>query len=530
MGKNSKPLGQAEVASALKSLEQYKKARASLQARVTEDENWWDMRCGGQNPRGGRENWQSVSAWVFNAVSNKHADAMDNYPEPVVLPREEGDVADAQVLSAVLPVIMERCDFEQVYSDNWWYKLKHGFCAYGVFWDSGLENGLGDIAIKRVDPLSVYWQPGVSRLEDSREIFVADLAGTEDIGAVYSINRAVLEKGSDTDGLFRNDPAVTGKCVVIDWYYKKLTSTGKTVLHYCKIAADRILFSTENEAGFENGLYDHGRFPIVFDVLYPQERSPAGFGLISIVKDPQEYIDRLCGSMLEMACKASAPRFWIKKGCGVSKEQFLNWDEPLVEVEGNIDDERLRPVTMNPMDQQWSTLLNLKIDELKETSSNRDFNSGGTTSGVTAAAAISALQEAGNKNSRDMIASSYRVYAQILSLCIELIRQFYDEEREFRITGEKRFVRLGGGAIRERLSGVNSAGEALYRRPVFDISVKPRKQDAFSKLTLNELAKELFQLGAFDPENAAAAGVMLEMMEFDGKEQIAAILEKAATK
>ena len=74
---------------------------------------------GGGHPR-------PTSAWLFNTLMNKHADASDSYPLPAVLPREEKDSSSARMLSDILPAIMERCDFEQTYSDNWWEKLKHG--------------------------------------------------------------------------------------------------------------------------------------------------------------------------------------------------------------------------------------------------------------------------------------------------------------------------------------------------------------------------------------------------------------------
>ena len=51
---------------------------------------------------------------------------MDNYPSPNVLPRAEDDEAAAQALSSVLPVVLEQADYEQVYSDTWWRKLKQG--------------------------------------------------------------------------------------------------------------------------------------------------------------------------------------------------------------------------------------------------------------------------------------------------------------------------------------------------------------------------------------------------------------------
>ncbi len=82
-------------------------------------------------------------------------------------------------------------------------------------------------------------------------------------------------------------------------------------------------------------------------------------------------------------------------------------------MEGEIDDRRLKEIVTQPLDDIYVTVAQLKIDEMKDTAANRDVNSGGTGSGVTAAAAIAALQEAGNKASRDMISASYRAHCQI---------------------------------------------------------------------------------------------------------------------
>ena len=50
-----------------------------------------------------------------------------------------------------------------------------------------------------------------------------------------------------------------GKCVVVDWYYKKYGIDGAPILHYCKFAGDTVLFSTENEGEYPNGWYEHGK-------------------------------------------------------------------------------------------------------------------------------------------------------------------------------------------------------------------------------------------------------------------------------
>ena len=147
-------VGPEEIARAAAELAKYKAAKAALESRVAEDELWWELRhwevirrrrqTGGKCPGDGAAlSPEPTSAWLFNAILNKHADAMDNLPEPVVLPRERSDQEAARVLSSVLPVILEYNDYEQTCSDNWWEKLKHGTAAYGVFWNSEKENGLG---------------------------------------------------------------------------------------------------------------------------------------------------------------------------------------------------------------------------------------------------------------------------------------------------------------------------------------------------------------------------------------------------
>ena len=114
---------------------------------------------------------QPTSAWLFNCIANKHADAMDNYPEPAILPREESDKQEAEALTSILPLILEQNEFEETYSDAWWYKLKSGTAVYGIFWNPKKLNGLGDIEIKPIDLLNLFWEPGIKNIQDSRNLF-----------------------------------------------------------------------------------------------------------------------------------------------------------------------------------------------------------------------------------------------------------------------------------------------------------------------------------------------------------------------
>ena len=529
-------------------LKDYKAGKANLEARIVEEERWWKLRhwdvIRGKNGRETAQNPEEArpeptSAWMFNSISNKHADIMDNYPEPNVLPREMADENDAKTLSSILPVVFERNEYEETYDKAAWYKLKHGVVAKGVFWNKELENGLGDIDIRFMDILNIFWEPGITDLQKSRNLFVIDLKDNDLLEQEYpqlknKLGGQIIEA---KQYVHDDNVDVSKKSVVVDWYYKKRTPEGKTILHYCKFCGSEVLFASENEPeNYPNGFYDHGKYPVRFDVLFPEEGTPVGFGYIALMKSPQLYIDKLSQVILENSMMSAKVRYLVKKNSGINEDEFLDWSKPVVYYEG--DPNNIIPLQVQQVGGSVLNMLQMKIDELKETSSNRDVSQGSSSGGVTAAAAIAALQEAGNKTSRAMIAAAYRSYTQECYLAIELIRQFYDEMRTFRIVGEK------GGFEYVQYSNANIKGvpvapylgqemqpgyEQTYRVPVFDVVVKPQKRSPYSKMAQNELAKELYQMGFFNPQLAEQVLTALEMMDFDGEEKVKEKVQQGQT-
>lgn len=516
-------------------LTKYKDGKSNLENRIVNDELWWELRHWegiGQSKakrvdKSGKEVTSTPpepkpsSAWLFNTIQNKHADAMDNYPEPVVLPRERSDEQSAKTLSQILPVVQEYNHFERVYSDNWWEKLKHGTAVYGIFWDPQKDNGLGDIEIRDIDLLKLFWEPGITDIQKSRNLFIVDLVDNDLLDSEYPQLKG-KQKGKVVDVkeyIYDDNVDTSDKSVVVDWYYKVKTPDGRTALHYIKFVGSTLLYASENDPEYrERGFYDHGMYPVVLDVMYPEKGTPIGFGYVAICKDPQLYIDKLSANILENAMMATKKRFFVSDTTAINEQEFLDWNRPLVHVNGPLDDGRIQEIVTQPLSDIYVTVAQMKIEEMKDTAANRDVNSGGTTN-VTAAAAIAALQEAGNKASRDMIAASYRAYTQINTLCVELMRQFYDLSRSFRITGEGseyQFIDFDNTGLQDQVTGLDTMGNPMFRRPVFDLKIKAQKKNPFSRMEQNERAKELYAMGFFAPENAQASLIALDMMDFEG--------------
>ena len=541
-----KAIGEEQARKAMDTLQKYRKGKSALEARVIASEDWWRMRSWQRIQKGNPEDDKWTSAWLFNVIMGKHADAIAAYPAPAIRPREPDDREEAAKLSSVLPVILEQNDFEEVYSDSQWTKLKQGTLIWHVKWDSSKLNGLGDISVQPVDILSFFWEPGVRDLQKSKNIFLTEMVDNDLLLAKYPELEGKLNSNPQIQQKYNTDDVISfdGKSMVVDWYYKKYQN-GRQVLHFAKLVGDTVLQSTENDteqkydtltlpdgsivqqpAGrpmAETGLYDDGEYPFVVDALFPVEGSIAWYGYIDVGKSTQEQIDRMNQAIVKNAIMATTPR-WFKRSDGsVNEQEFADWTKPFVHVDGNLGQDSLVPIQVNMLNSNYITILQKKIEELKWTTGNTDVNNGATNSGVTAASAIAALQEASGRSSKDSTKSAYRAYARMIRMVIERIRQFYDLPRQFRIIGQRgaeQFVQYSNQGLQpQTLYGANGQPDGL-RKPVFDIEVSAQKASEYTSMAQNELALQFFQLGFFNPQMVDQTLATLDMMDFDGKDSI----------
>lgn len=536
-----KPIGKEQLKKFTKILREYKAGKARTEARIIAAEQWWKLRNTAEEQKrteiGKDGGFTSVSAWLHNVVTSKHADAIEQYPEPNILPREEGDKVEAQMLSAIVPCVLEQNDFQGTYDKAMWAKTKYGCGTYKVVWDKNLLNGLGDIRVDKVNLLNVYWEPGVEDIQKSRYFFQTELVDKDVLRKKYPELEGSLKGQGILSARFLYDDTVNtaDKATVIEVYYK-VWENGRKVLHYCKYVEDFVIYATENETQpitddmgqpiaapmAQTGLYDHGDYPYVFDTLFPIEGSPCGYGYIDLGLNPQTAIDLMNTAFVKNAVVGSIPRFISNNdNASLNEKELLDTKNPIVHIKGSLDEMSFRPIPHNSLDGNYLAFLDRYIQEMRETTGNTETSTGNVSSGVTAASAIAALQEAAGKGSRDSTQASYRAYEKIVKLCIELIRQFYTLPRKFRIVGEygaQKFITYSNQGLMQQSMSVN--GDMGYRKPEFDIKVYAQKRSAYTKVANNEMAIQFFQMGFFNPQMAEQALLCLEMMDFDQKDEI----------
>lgn len=533
------------VTKASEILRKYKEGKARLEQKIIANEEFWKLRQWNYM-NDGNADYKPATAWLWSCIQSRYSDAMDSYPTCNFQPRQSDDKAEAIKLSAIVPVILEQNRYEDVYSDVVWYTLKHGGSIQGVFWDGSKHNGLGDVAVKKIDFINFFWEPGITDIQESQNIFNTELVANDILEQRYP--QCVGKLGGKTitlaKYLYDDNVDTSDKSVVVDWYYHTYVN-GKKTLQYVKYVNDVVLYATENEiiapekvtidpeTGIpltipldkplaEKGLYDHGLYPFVTMALYPVEGSICGYGITDIGRDTQIQIDQLNKAIVDNAMEGASPRYFVRDDGTINLEEYNDKSKKFVRVEGNIGEENLRPIDYKQLDSIYVNFLTQKIEELKYVTSNQDVNNGVAPSGVTAASAIAALQESQGKNARSTNKTFHRAFRDVCYQMVELIRQFYDVPRTFRINPDgmqEQFVPYSNVGLKPQQQMTMGMDMGL-RLPEFDIDVTSEKANPYKKMEINELALSFYNAGFFNPQMTDQALACLGMMDFNKKDEV----------
>lgn len=514
------------IEKALGMYEVYKGDKKLFNERVCENERWYrkwhEANCGGEYDEK-NSSLSCATAYVFSAIENKYADAIDNFPQPKILEREPEDTKTAELLSKILPVQLDISDFKKCYKKNWRKKLKYGTAVYGIFYNPQTE----EIEIKSLNILGIYCDMNLSDVQESQFLFITQAFDNELLKSQYPSKADLFEGDADVE-TYNGRASVRDRTEIIDCYYKKPDGS----VHLMKLAKGTLLEASEETEGYEKGIYEHGRYPVVFDVLYQCDDTPFGYGVVDVIRNPQMYIDRLDGIILKNAALSGKQRWLVKDKGAINEEEFKDWSKDIIHVDGSLDETHIRPFQAESISDFILQHRIEKILELKEVIGNRDFQQGSTFGGVTAASAITTLQHSGEKLSRAMIDDSFDAYSELVEICIELIREFYSEERIYRITNELgniefvAFSNRGMSRIDYTKDALGFPISAEHRRAEFDIEIIPQRQNPSSRESNNQFVLELFKDGLFTNTDPKTAMMVIECMNFDGKERMLEQLKK----
>lgn len=527
------PVDVQRIREAMRTLLEYKGAKASTDERIIKAQEWWRQRNWEQiyRERGtiGTQQHKSSTGWLKTSIVGKHADYMEAYPEPLFLARNQEDEPEAQHLSEIIPVMLSKIGFEDTYSDVGWQKIVEGTGIYGVTWDGQAEHGMGEVSIVKINALNFYAEPGIEDVQDSANVFCVRMEDNRRLEAMYPQLVGKLHGPEMTPNCYEaiDTEDHSNKSLVVDWYYKKHNGQ-KEVLHYCKFVGENILYASENDPNMQQqGYYAHGEYPFIIDTLLPDAESIYGQGIVDEAKGTQMDIDTMSQAMVTNAVANATPRYFMRQDGGINADQFLDWSIPLIDCNTNLGQDTLQRVDVPQMDGNTLSFYTSKIEELKFITGNTEVMNGDVPSGVTSGVAIAALKEDAGRSSKDSNRASYRAMKRLYLMVVELMRQFYTMDRQFRIVGEDgmvSYMHYTNAALQMRTQ-MTPYG-VTYRMPLFDVDVHVQRENAYTRMALNDLATQFYTMGLFNPMAAPQALSMLQMMEFTGKDKIVRLIQQ----
>lgn len=460
---------------------------------------------------------------ITSCIENIKADLMDEFPEAVIMPDVAGDAPQitAKVLTKVIEQELDACDWEKEYNDSLQDFLQDGWTVYETGHDPMANNGLGGAFLRYITNKNFMCDPQTPNLQDGRACFVIDIKPYDwfkqhypEIFPFMTPDEGFIEAdrvGSTTE------PTFAKSIRLIEMWVKEFDPKEKSAaVHFVRVAGHQVI--EDSKLTYERGYYENGKFPFRICRLYPQKGSALGLGICDLFKDTQRYADKLNNILLENALRARKPKLFVHEGMIQNMDDARDFSREVVEVQGNIE-AAVKWMETAPLPSYIMNFAQLMQQSIKNEAGSNDQSRGQTAGGVTAASAITALQDMSTKRSRMEARELQRGFKECVRMMVEIMREKDIVPREIIIT-------LGGQTV-----PVPFDSRSLYRDdgkggrvPIEAIiSIKTSRQTRFSKMAHNELVLQFVNLfqGTADPL------IMMEALEMDDKEQILDQVRKA---
>ena len=452
-----------------------------------------------------------------STFNNCIADQMDNMPEALMLPETKELEHVAEDLTDIVRFVMAQNNYESLHRR----RVEDCFCTgtaiTQVAWDPEMSGGRGDVCVIRWPVENFLWDPIADTLQDARALFKVSWhplswyeqhypEKAKDIGSDSGEYSGLGVPEAQEENLGGDED----RAMMLEYWYRLYVAKQKRYTINVAYLAGGVLLANEKD------VYAHGLYPFVADVFTPIEGLPVGDGLVQELAPMMRYVNRYANYIDMNLRMSSKGRLLVDRAAGIDKEALLDWETDVVEGD-RIDASALTWMQNQPFTGAVTQqMLQLQMD-IKQDSGQNQFSRGETAGGVTAASAISALQEAGGKITRLRTNVLNQGYKAIVEQVMWLISQFYDKKRVMFITGEDNSGMHEVDASPEHLFGKSKGGRLPV--PPYTVQIQVQRRNPLRQQAQNELFMQAYSM-------AAQAGapfplsVLFKMLHVDGKERI----------
>lgn len=453
-----------------------------------------------------RQNERSATSPPSNTlnscIDNVIADQIDNMPEALMLPEREDTANSAEEMSDVVSFVLYQSAWPEAYQTIIEDAAVTGTGIAQVFWDDDADDGNGMVSVLAWHPEDFYPDPTQENIQDGRACFKVTHTTVEWVEEHYPHARGYVhgDHVDDAQEIATQD-VVDGdsRTTLIEFWYKRYDAKArKNRVHMAQMAGHALLYSTElcfggvKEGDYPEGVYAHGEYPFVLYKYRSVWRRPFGTGLVHDYIDTQTAIDRMLKYIDDNARASSVQRIFVRKGSGVNPDDVADMRKRIIEWEGSDVREAMQVVQANPINNQVYTTLEYLVDSMKQDCGQNQFSRGEGGLGVTAAAAIQALQEAGGKTTRWHTERFKNAFRRMVEQILWVLSDYLDADRRVRIVGGWDSSGNMKDRIVELIAPTREGGK--LPKPAYTVRVQVQKNNPLQIQADNEFLMQVAQI------------------------------------
>lgn len=457
-----------------------------------------------------------------STFNNCVADQVDNMPEARMIPETPELESVADDLTDIVGAIMMQNDYETVHRKRVEDCFCTGTAVTQIMWDEDACRGKGDVAVIRWPVEAFLWDPASESLDDARAVFKVswhpkswfEQHYPDQYDEIGSDEGEYSGLGVPDSQLDQQSMADEDKVMLVEYWYRLYeASKRRYTINVAYLAGGCLLEDFKD-------VYKHGRYPFVLDVFDPIEGMPVGEGLVQELAPMMRYVNRY-QSYIDMNLRMSAKgRLLLQRNSGVDKDILADWENDIIEGD-RIDASAVQWLQTAPFTTMATNqILQLQTD-IKQDSGQSQFTRGETANGVTAASAISALQEAGGKITRLHTSTLNQGFKEIAEQVMWLISEFYDDERVIMVTGRLEGTMKEIDFDKEKMFGKHK-GKGLPPPP-YSVRVQVQRRNPLMQQSQNELFMQAYSMSA-QAGQIFPLSALFEILQVDGKEKILPVL------
>ena len=438
----------------------------------------WDMSVAPRSEEAKRYRPNSVDNYILPTIKNIHDSLTTSMPEGKFEGREVSDDQTADKLSDIVSFINYKNRFRKQWKDIVLQGLKYGPFVGSVLWDphwvggTGPNRWIGDIRIANQKKDEIFFDPAILDLEERLQEcsfinrkFRKKLDWIRErwpeVGKSVTDDIDMYPSADDSDEGMNPEQATLIECwhkgtpkfvskEWKEWFIEKAQDKLEAGLQYdAEKYADMAKGTYKGvHVAYKAGgvlleyipyIYDDGLYPFVYKVLYKDEKNPYGFGEIRNLLIPQVLHNKADEIEIEAMSVEGLGGYFYQKGSlsETQKREYVKNAHKggVLQEVNNLQGIEKRVGTQTPQSLiQYKAEKKIVIDTVSQNTAIMQGNTVGANTPYSTIAELGARADVRNKGKVEILEDFLE---ELYQLVISRIAQFYDEEREYRIRGEK---------------------------------------------------------------------------------------------